>query len=41
MQSYTGIDQVVGLTLEEQILFTKKFKQRSREWNRRAKDESG
>lgn len=39
MQSYTDINQVVGLTLKEQILFTKKFKQRSRAWNRRAKDE--
>ena len=36
MQSYTDISQVVGLTLKEQILFTRKFKQMLRAWNRRA-----
>lgn len=35
MQSYTDINQVVGLTLKEQILFTRKFKQISRAWTRR------
>ena len=39
IQSYTDINQVVGLTLKEQILFTRKFKQRSRAWNMRAKYE--
>lgn len=36
IQSYTDTNQVVGLTLNEQLLFTKKFKQMSRAWNRRA-----
>ena len=40
MQSYTDITQVVGLTLKEQILFTRKFKQISRAWNRRANENS-
>lgn len=39
MQSYADIDQVVGLTLKEQILFTRKFKQISRAWNRRGDSE--
>ena len=41
MQSYTDIDRVVGLTLKEQILFTRKFKQISRAWNRRAGEQDG
>lgn len=40
IQSYTDISQVVGLTIKEQILFTRKFKQMSRAWNRRAKNEA-
>ena len=39
MQSYTDINQVVGLTLKEQILFTRKFKQISRAWTRRTANE--
>ena len=41
MQSYTDIDRVVGLTLKEQILFTRKFKQISRAWNRRVGEHDG
>lgn len=40
MQSYTDINQVVALTLKELILFTRKFKQISRAWNRRTKDDT-
>ena len=32
MHSYTDNNQVVGLTLEELILFARKFKQKSRAW---------
>lgn len=38
MQSYADIDQVVGLTLKEQILFTRKFKRMSSAWNRRTRE---